>query len=110
MYDYFSLLGSPTPVSSHLLTRSRQRGQPRAVIEFVLRHGREMRARGASFFTLHRCDLRPSLCRLPLVDRATGVVAVVVDGCVQTVYRRGDATRHLRRIKTPRRSRRRVGR
>ena len=110
MYDYFSLLGSPTPVSSHLLARLRQRGQPRAVIEFVLRHGRETRARGASFFTLHRRDLTRELRRLPLADRASGVVVVVVDGCIQTVYRRGDATRHLRRIRTPRRPRRRVGR
>ncbi len=98
--------GSRPPVSPHLEARSRQRGQPAEVIGLVLDHGRETRAHGASFFVIHERDLRPELRRSPLAERANGVVVVVVDDQVMTVYRRSDATRYVRSLKTQRRRRR----
>lgn len=85
---------------------ARQRGIPEWVVGLVIRYGRRLYARGAfHYFFGHRDGRCLSAQLRPVVERLQGIVVVVEDGCIVTVYHNPQALKDLRRRRSKPRER-----
>ena len=95
----------------HFFERCHERRLAREVLNFILLHGMELRARGATHLTVLSRYLPPDERCSALAQRARDWIVMLDDaGQLLTCYRRRHASRYLRRKpKTRQRSDRRCG-
>nr|WP_284055913.1 DUF4258 domain-containing protein [Thermalbibacter longus] len=88
-------------MTAHARVRARQRGIPEQDVSLVITYGRRCYARDALYYFFGRREARREAARLgAMVERLQGIVVVVEDGCVVTVYHNPRILKDLRQSRS----------